>query len=211
MIKKGFFLGLLLHLFFNGFAHKSENRNIGAWELISVSDGVEMFERWIQIAAETKVRERTGKMIVNGTAKEALALVCDNTRAAEWMPNVEKVTVLKRKSNEDFFIHTILNTPWPFNKQDMVSEYKVSYDKQGNIRVVITPEKCLLPKQKDVDRLDTFSAEWLIKPIGNHKVQITFTTKSTRPPEYPSWVQDPVVRRVFINNLKNFKALINQA
>ncbi|MBI9066188.1 MAG: hypothetical protein JEZ09_02775 [Salinivirgaceae bacterium] len=185
------------------------NPAASVWKLISNVDGIEMFERWINIDKDTKVRERTGKMTLRCSADEVLSLISNASRNREWMSNVEEVKVIKRSNDSDWVVHTILDVPWPFNKQDMVSNYKVTRNiVTGEIIVLVLSEKTLLPKHKDFDRLDTFNAEWVIKPCGNNKAKVTFTTKSTRPPEYPSWVQDPVVRKMFMTNLKNLKTLL---
>jgi hypothetical protein len=179
------------------------------WEFISEDDGIKMFERWIESKAEKKVRERQGKMVINVDLDEVVTLISDEKRTHLWMNNVESAVVLKRISATRWVQRTVLDAPWPFSKQDMVSDYNIT-KLNNKIIVNITPVSSEFPPQKNIERLDTFVAKWEIEPLNNKRVQVTFTTTSTIPPKYPAMVQDPVVRKVFLSNLRNFKKLLNQ-
>ena len=179
------------------------------WELISDDSGVELSERWIT-SNKLKVKERTGKMTLNCSVGDIINLIHDEKRTHLWMKSAELVEVLKVVNGNEWYVHTVLDTPWPFSKQDMVSRYKIETSSDSKVtRVFINKEDKLLSPLEGIDRLDTFNAEWVIENIKEGKVKVTFTTTSTKPPEYPSWAQDPVVRKVFTSNLKNFKALLN--
>lgn len=186
--------------------------NTSAWELISESNGIKVLERWVTNEKNLKVKERTGKMTLRCSVDEVLELISDSKRTHLWMSNVEAVKVIKSVTADEWYVHTILDAPWPFNKQDMVSKYHIVENADHTYaKVFIEKEDNLLPPQNEMDRLDTFNAEWIIEQVKEGKVKVTFTTKSTKPPKYPSWAQDPVVRKVFFDNLKNFKAIVNKA
>jgi len=196
------------------YAHASDvNKESGSsWELINDDSGIQVLERWVINEKNLKVKERSGKMVLNCSVTEVLNLICDTKRTHLWMRNAEQVDKLKTVSDKEWYVHTILDTPWPFNKQDIVSKYTIVDNAETDvIMVVIVKEDKLLPPQKDIDRLDTFSAVWTIEKVKKNRVKVSFTTKSTKPPKYPSWVQDPIVRNVFFNNMKNFKYLLNKA
>ncbi len=179
------------------------------WITVTQGEGIEVQERWVTNEKNIKVRERSGRMNLNCSNDEILALISDASKTHLWMSNVESVKVIKTISSDEWYVHTKLNAPWPFGAQDMVSKYQVTRDNNKNVlKVLISPVDNLLPKQKDVERLDTFFAEWELLTTERRKVKVTFTTKSTVPPEYPSWVQDPVVRKVFFANLRNFKSIL---
>jgi hypothetical protein len=179
------------------------------WVVVTNDDGIEVMERWVTNEKNVKVRERSGKMNLNCSVDEILALISDASKTHLWMNNVESVKVIKTVSPVEWYVQTNLDAPWPFGKQDMVSKYEVSKDPvNSSILVFISPNNTLLPKQKDIDRLDTFNAKWEIIPTERGKVKVIFTTRSTIPPEYPAWAQDPVVRKVFFANLRNFKSIL---
>lgn len=187
------------------------DREVKGWELITESNGIEVFERWIQLEPKLKIRERTGRMILNASVDEVLGLIADVSKAALWMKNVEEVALLKSISKTEWYQRTVLDAPWPFSKQDMVSKYIVHCNpEKTEAHVIIKKESELFPKQDGINRLDSFNALWEVIKINDHKVRVVFTTTSTKPPEYPTWVQDPIVRNIFFSNLRNFKKLISQ-
>ncbi len=189
----------------------AENEIFG-WELITESFGIKVYERWVELDKDIKVRERSGKMTLHCSVEEVIELISDISRTQLWMSNVEKVEVIKSVSVKEWYQRTVLDAPWPFSKQDMVSRYIVEQDvANSTAKVTILRETNLYPEQEGVDRLDSFNAEWEIVAVNKNKVKVTFTTKSTKPPEYPCWIQDPVVRNMFFSNLKNFKKLLAQA
>jgi len=193
-------------------AGDARGNSTSKWQIVSESNGIQVLERWITNEKNLKVRERTGKMTLNCSLEDVVNLIADTEKSPNWMSSTESAKRLKTCSDKEWFVHTIIDAPWPFNKQDMVSKYEVKeLDDKNTIQIVITKEESLLPPQKDMDRLDTFNAIWTIETLKKGKVRVTFTTQSTQPPKYPTWAQDPVVRKVFFSNLKNFKALINKA
>ncbi|MDA3892023.1 MAG: START domain-containing protein [Salinivirgaceae bacterium] len=194
------------------FASYYDEGSRSTWEVVNEENGIQVLERWVTNDKNLKVKERTGKMTLNCSIEEVIKLIADVERTHLWMCDVESVKKLKTLSDNTWFVHTVLDTPWPFSKQDMVSKYQIERDDANHRAVVfINKEDKLLPPQKDMDRLDTFDAEWVIEQVKENKVKVTFTTKSTQPPKYPSWAQDPVVRKVFFSNLRNFKRVINKA
>lgn len=182
------------------------------WELIKSESGIQVYERWVVSKNKQKVRERSGEMVLNATKEEVLALISDVTKTKLWMQTVESSKIIKTYNEKEWLEYTLLDTPWPFSKQDMISKYKVTDDPSNKaIKVNIYLEPELVPKVEKVERMDGFSAEWYIQEIAPNKVRVTFTTISNRPPDYPCWMQDPVVRNIFYSNLRNFKKILTNA
>jgi hypothetical protein len=181
------------------------------WVLINEEKGIKVFERWISLDKKTKVRERSGKMTLHCTPEQIMNIITDVNKTDVWMSHVEKCEILKRLNQKEWFVYTLLNAPWPFGKQDMVSKYVVTADEQTKTtKLSILRELNMIAEKKGIERLDTFNAEWEIVAVDKNTVNVTFTTKSTVPPKYPAWAQDPVVRKVFLQNLEKLKEYLGQ-
>jgi hypothetical protein len=203
------FLGLLFFDFNLSFATDSDKDS--DWVLINEEKGIKVFERWISLDKKTKVRERSGKMILHCTPEQVFDIITDVNKTNVWMGHVEKCELIKHVNKYEWFVYTLLNAPWPFGKQDMVSKYIVTCDeKSKTTKLSILRELNLIPEKKGIERLDTFNAEWEIVSVDDHTIDVTFTTKSTVPPKYPAWAQDPVVRKVFLQNLEKLKEYLGQ-
>ena len=213
-MSKKFFLFLFVSLFLNSILSENtrakEKESTTKWQVVSKEDGINVLERWVINEKNLKVKQRTGRMTLHCSANDVLNVISSTEKTPMWMKNAESVKRLKTINSNEWIVYTVIDTPWPFSKQDMVTRYKVIRLNDNVIKVKIEQASSLLPPQKDMDRLDTFTAEWVIVPTDKNTVKVSFTTLSTKPPKYPSWAQDPVVRRVFASNMRNFKHLLNK-
>ena len=125
------------------------------------------------------------------------------------MSNVEECRIVRRLNSNEWFVYTLMDAPWPIGKQDIVSKYTVTRS-ANRILVSIDQQTDLIPKKKDIERLDTFSARWEIVPVSENTVSVNFTTQSTQPAKYPQWAQDPIVRKTFLNNMRKLRRHINK-
>lgn len=173
------------------------------WVLVTEDNDIKVFERWVSLDKQ-RARERSGKMILNCTPEDLLAVLTDVKKIDYWMSNVEECRVINRNSNTEWFVYTVMDAPWPVGKQDFVSKYVVTR-KGDRIILDIRQQTGLVPKKKNIDRLDTFSASWEIVPISDNIIDVRFTTQSTQPAKYPNWVQDPIVRKTFLQNMRKLR------
>lgn len=185
-------------------------KNNDSWVLVSSDNGINVMERSYITDENEKIKERTGTIILNSSINNVVDLISDVNKTKLWMKNVDDVNIIKIINENEWYEYIILNTPYPLNKQDMVSKYTIKHIGKNRIVIIIENDAKLLPIKKNIDRVDNYSAEWDIEQVDN-SIVVTFTTKSTQPPKYPSWIQDKVVRKVFSNNLKNFKQIVSNS
>ena len=178
------------------------------WVLVTEDTDIKVFERWISVE-KNRARERSGKMVLNCKPEDLLAVITDPNKTDIWMSNVEECRIVRRINNNEWFVYTLMDAPWPIGKQDIVSKYTV-VRRDGRIYVNIDQQTDLIPKKKDIERLDTFSARWEITPVSENTVNVNFTTQSTQPAKYPQWAQDPIVRKTFLNNMKKLRRHIHK-
>ncbi|MBO7594060.1 MAG: hypothetical protein J6T12_03755 [Salinivirgaceae bacterium] len=180
------------------------------WVLVTEDkdNDIKVFERWISLDKQ-RARERSGKMILKCSPEELLAIISDPNKTDIWMSNVESCRIVRRTNSTEWFVYTLMDAPWPIGKQDFVSKYTVT--RRGDrIIVSIDQQTDLIPKKKDIERLDTFSARWEIMPVSESTISVVFTTQSTQPSKYPNWAQDPIVRKTFLNNMRKLRRHINK-
>ena len=185
-----------------------EADNDAEWVLVTEDTDIKVFERWISVE-KNRARERSGKMVLNCKPEDLLAVITDPNKTDIWMSNVEECRIVRRINSNEWFVYTLMDAPWPIGKQDIVSKYTVVH-RDGRIYVNIDQQTDLIPKKKDIERLDTFSARWEITPVSENTVNVNFTTQSTQPAKYPQWAQDPIVRKTFLNNMKKLRRHINK-
>lgn len=178
------------------------------WVLVTEDTDIKVFERWVSVE-KNRARERSGKMVLHCKPEDLLAVITDATKTGIWMSNVEECRVVSRLNSNEWFVYTLMDAPWPIGKQDFVSKYTVTRN-GDRIYVSIDQQTGLIPKKKDIERLDTFSARWEIVPVSESTISVNFTTQSTQPAKYPQWAQDPIVRKTFLNNMKKLRRHIHK-
>lgn len=179
------------------------------WELVGQDNDIKVFERWISIDKNQKARERSGRMVLNCTPEQLLSVLSDVNKTEIWMSHVKECYVIKRDNDDLWSVYTLLDAPYPVGKQDLVTQYKVTRN-GNNITLAIDQQNTLVPRKKNIERLDSFNALWVIKQVSEHTCSVEFTTQSTQPNKYPNWVQDPVVRKVFLQNMKKLRRHTSQ-
>lgn len=203
---------LLISIFtFNyAFAIDSKTENESEWALVTEDKdcNIKVFERWVSVDKQ-RARERSGKMILKCSPDDILAILTDVRKTDIWMSNVEDCYVISWKNDNEWFVYTLLDAPWPIGKQDIVSKYEVTR-KGDRIILNIRQQNNLIARKKNIERLDTFSACWEIMPVSENTVNVSFTTQSTQPAKYPQWAQDPIVRKTFLNNMRKLRRHVNK-
>ncbi len=192
------------------FADEGNADNDANWVLVTEDKdyNIKVFERWISLDKQ-RARERSGKMLLKCAPDDLLAILTDPNKTDIWMSNVENCYIISRKDENEFYVYTLLDAPWPVGKQDIVSKYVITRS-DNKIKLNIYQQTDLVAKKKNIERLDTFSASWEIVQVAENIVSVNFTTQSTQPSKYPNWAQDPIIRKTFLNNMRKLRRHVNK-
>lgn len=187
-----------------------ENHSIESddWELIINSDGVKIYEQWVTGKRGFKVRKRKGIMEVNSTVTKAADIIANDSKTKLWMSGVADSYTLKKINSNEWYSHIIFNLPWPLENRDIVA-HCIKKQVNENIRLSISSEEKFIPEKESFTRMTDYEATWEIEKLSKNKALIKFTALSDEPPICPRIIQDPVIRRTYLNNLINLKKLVN--
>ncbi len=186
-----------------------EIETVTGWQLERNNSGVKTYVRWVDAGAAAKVRERKSVMEVNCSADEVLRILSDVERTDLWMGGIRESYCLKRISPSEWYAYTLFDIPWPFEKRDLVSNFRVEKPGRNNSIIIhITSQDRYIPRKDHVTRLADYTATWIITGIGEDKAYVSFSAVSNDPPMFPRAIQDPVVLRMFHNNLVNLKKML---
>jgi hypothetical protein len=187
-----------------------EHRVYGEWELDRNSNGVKSYVRWIQTDSSEKVRERMGVMQMNCSMDEAMKFLSDTKNAELWMAGIKENYRLKQINQSEWYAYTLFNIPWPFEKRDLVSIYHLeSSDGNKKSTIHIISRENFIPEKAHITRLTDYTASWTIVGIDENKVSVSFSAIANTPPMFPRYIQDPILSRMFHNNLVNLKKMLD--
>lgn len=178
----------------------------GAWKEIKSSTDVQSYFRWVTSETGSTFRERKGVLYAQCSMQDAILNITNPEATKIWMSNLDENYNIKSISKTEWYTYTLFDIPWPLNKRDMVSQYKISTDSiRKTTTITITSMYQYLPLKPGISRIKNYKAVWDIKESGNDRVHITFFISANNPPEFPRYIQDPLIDHVFHNNLIRLK------
>ncbi len=175
------------------------------WKEVESKSGITIYERWVKVRSDLTVKERKGEMTIQGNLNSVVDLLSDPSKVKLWMENVSEAYLVKKESEKEWASYTYFSLPWPFENRDMVSVSKLDFNNPASATIEMISKENALPTKKNVKRLANYKATWKIADLGNGHIFISFSTISYTSPEYPRFIQDPIVRKVFMRNLLKLK------
>jgi hypothetical protein len=181
------------------------------WKEARTSDGVQTFFRWVVSDDGVTFRERKGEMEIQCSLTEAVKILSDAQHTDKWMTGIEDSKNLSRPGNNQWYTYTLFRVPWPFSKRDLVSLNRITTNHlQSVVLIDVICKENHLPLKPDVTRLTDYRAQWKITQLENNKIHLSIIAASSTPPAFPRYIQDPVIEKIFHNNLVRLKELLQQ-
>ena len=152
-----------------------------------------------------------GEIIVDCSLDKTIEILTDAPSTKKWMSGVSENYLLTQANPKLWYTYTLYDIPWPFNKRDLVSAYDLNYmpgNKHATIK--IQSKAGYIHEKPGIERLINYNATWTITETSFQQVQIIFSAISDTPPLFPRYIQDPVIEKMFHNNLVRLKELLSQ-
>ena len=195
-------------LFFFALLAGSNLRATESWKEVESESGVTIYERWVKVSGDLAVKERKGEMIIKGTMSAVINTLNDPSKNKLWMENVSDAFLVKKESDREWSSYTYFALPWPFESRDMVAFSRLNYCGQTCATIEMISRENDLPVKQNVKRLTDYKATWTITDLGNGRIFISLSAISLTTPEFPRFLQDPVVRGVFMRNMLKLKGIL---
>ena len=182
----------------------------GEWKLVKNTGGVQTFFRWTRDSKGTSLRERKGVMTVNCSVQDAVKLLTDAGSTGKWMSGISENYNIARISQTEWYTYTLFSIPWPFSKRDLVSLNRMASDpSRGTVSIAIACQDRYVPLKPGITRLTDYHANWVITKLGDKTITISFSAMSSAPPVFPRPIQDPVIEKIFHNNLVRLRETLS--
>jgi hypothetical protein len=187
----------------------AEEKDAGQWKMVRNTEGVKTFHRYVTQQDGGSYGERKGELIINCSLQEAVRLVSDAESTRKWMSGIDENYKLTHINLNEWYNYTKFSIPWPFSKRDLVSLYKLIADPaHGLVTINITCKDTYVPLKPGIIRLTDYHATWAIKKQGEKTTSICFIMSSSQPPAFPRYIQEPIIERMFHNNLVRLRDIL---
>jgi len=179
------------------------------WIHVKCHRGVNLYERLV-IANALEVRERKGELVVTCDFDTVANFLSAPENMKLWMKGVKKVNCLKTESSNKWTVYTIYGLPWPFENKEMISDYEFKQTGPEKCVVQLKSIDTLKEGKSRMERITNFRGNWLITKIDEQTTKIEFSVVCATPPMVPRWIQDPIIKRIFLKNMIRMKKQLSK-
>lgn len=198
-------------------ANESETTEVfvlshSSWKQMIESDYIITQFRWLIINDGTRVIERKAGMVVQGISPEQVAAVIrDYKIIPKWMNAVNEAQLIKSADDNLWVIFLIFKLPWPLRNKYLINE--VREQKHSFLPLysfkINSSDKYKPPFECKINDFGHYEGEWKVYSWQKDITYIEFSAFSTAPPQFPRWIQDPIINRSFTKTMESFYKLLN--
>ena len=169
---------------------------------------------WKEVAIDRDVtvwsRDQTGRVLpelrargqIYGELFHAMAVILDNERSCEWVPNCTESQEIKRLDARTTWVYSVTNSPWPVSDRDTVVKVvaeEIELDQQ--YRVVMQAQPDLLPLVEGRVRIPYSKIYFLLKLAGANTIQIEYGLDVDPGGVLPRWMVRRTARNTLIETI----------
>ncbi|MCG6188797.1 SRPBCC family protein [Maribellus maritimus] len=203
--KAGFFM-LFLCIVLSVYTNAKENKTneTGQWELARESNDVSIYYRWI-VNDTVKTRKMRAKFKIKADVTEILPQFSEVENYYFWAVGIKKCEIKKLDENS-WVTYTLMDYPWPFKQKDLVTRYLVcTFSDETTISVYSEPD--FFAKKDGVERVQNYIGEWKFRTNKSGTTDVDYRVVSYVKRVFPRFIQDPVIRKLFIDSFHELKLL----
>ncbi len=164
---------------------------------------------------ETGYLEFKGVTCIESSLNSFIALFKDVDTIPQWLDRAEKVELLKKVSECEYYVYTVSSTPFPLKNRDGIIHTVTKQDPKTLIitsRVTSVPD--YIPETKDYVRINTIESFWKLIPKEDGNVEVTFRGYADPGGNIPAWISRSFGKKALTNypykTLKKLRQIIKR-
>ena len=196
---------LLLHAAYGQHVQASE------YKFIKKLGATSLYERWIKGMSGTEVRELKAVLIVTASAEEVEQLLKNQTAGTQWNTRASQYKIAATPVAHQWVNYIRYDMPAIMDDQDCCLLFtKRQLDNNICELAFQSTHATAFPKKSDVKRITGVKGKWLMEPLGQGKMRVTYTITSDRNSNIPRMISDPIIRDNLFQTMANFKSLLEK-
>jgi hypothetical protein len=186
-------------LLMNAYAQETD------WKLEKEKEGIAVYTRNFE---EVKIKEFKATTDINAEMEILVAMVLDVEEYSKWMENVKSAEVIKKISEDELYIYSVVDVPWPFDDRDVVTIDKVSRDaSSGVVTISIQGVEGMVPEKEGVIRMPESGGFWKFTPQKNGRIAIVYQYLADPGGGIPDWLVNMFLVDGPYKTLENMKRI----
>ncbi len=177
-----------------------------AWIEVAIDRGVTV---WSRDGLDRMLPELRAQGKIYGELFHAMAVILDNERSPEWVPNCTESREIKRLDARTTWVYSVTDSPWPVSDRDTVVKVvaeEIDLDQQ--YRVVMQAQPNLLPLVEGRVRIPYSKIYFLLKRAGANTIQIEYGLDVDPGGVLPKWMVRRTARNTLIETIMALEAQV---
>lgn len=180
------------------------------WELARDRNGIKV---WTREEPGFPIRAFKAVTVVDSSLSGLVSLILDTDRISQWAYRIMRIEVLSRDdATASFVIRTETDFPWPLSNRDVILAGQVSQDDRTKIVTVrsrSTPAG-QYPLNPDFLRMPDMVGDWIFRPLGRGKVEVTMIGRANPAGNIPSAVVNLIIHETPYQTLLGLRKIIGE-
>ena len=156
------------------------------WELKKSKKGIDVYTRLME---DSKFKEYKSICTVEATPNELVEILLDVENYYQWMANVKIAEVVAENGENEFYVYSEVEVPWPFDNRDQVTRSVVTRnDETGAITIQVSIVDGYVPEKKGKIRMPSGHGKWMFTPLEDGLTEVHHSFGGDPGGSIPSWV-----------------------
>ena len=175
------------------------------WQLKKKSHQIEIFTSKVPGSKFVSVK---GETYVQTSLSSLVALVLDAEVCPEWVHLCKESHIHKRISDNELYLYTATNPPWPIKNRDVLVHVNISQHPEDHSVVIKgIATKDIIPHRKGYLRITESISIWKFIPISNQEIQIEVYSHVDPGGGIPAWLNNILITKTPYLSLKKMRKL----
>jgi hypothetical protein len=165
---------------FSGDAYSTE------WTLRKDKEGIKIFTRE---ASDTNIKEVKTVLTINASVDKITNAIIDVENYSNWMKNILNPKILKRVSENEYYIYYEMDAPWPTDNRDIVNRTIISHNASNSTTLI---SSSAIPDyigiKDNTVRITLSEGSWELKQLHGGNVEVTHLLLVSPGGNIPDWV-----------------------
>jgi len=146
---------------------------------------------------------------IHGEIFHTMAVILDNERAPEWVPNCTESREIKRLDARTTWVYSVTDSPWPVSDRDTVVEVVAEkIETNHRYRVLTRAQPDLLPLVEGRVRIPYSEIYFLLKRADADSIEIEYGLDVDPGGALPKWMVRRTARNTLIDTILALEAQV---
>ena len=155
------------------------------WEIKHDREGIKVSTRKSEGFQTDEFKAET---VINAPMSELHKVVRRHSEMKNWFVRCLESKRLKKVSDNEYYVYTCMDAPWPVQDRDNVMHLKIENQADGSVHVYLKAVPDYIPKKKGRIRIPKMDGIWVIKPLANNQIKISQQSKLDLGGEVPDFI-----------------------